>query len=95
VSENRFFGAARGLFAAGRHVLFSQFAPPPYRRAGRIPNMAVSSSPPVCCSLGDPVRKGGAPTVSGKPYIVAGGLVVPEEDVNSREGDALHHCICD
>ena len=65
--------------------------------ASRIdPKYGVSSSPRVV-ALGDPVPKGGETYRVGKPYIVAGRVYVPEEDVNYREegfaswyGDDFH-----
>jgi rare lipoprotein A len=60
------------------------------------PKYGVSSSPRVV-ALGDPVPKGGGTYRVGKPYIVAGRVYVPEEDVNYREeglaswyGDDFH-----
>jgi rare lipoprotein A len=65
--------------------------------AGRVdPKYGVSSSPRVV-ALGDPVPKGGGTYRVGKPYMVAGRMYVPEEDVNYREdglaswyGDDFH-----
>src|SRR5947209_14867597 len=65
--------------------------------AGRVdPRYGVSSSPRVV-ELGEPVPKGGGAYRVGKPYIVAGRIYVPEEDVNYREegtaswyGDDFH-----
>jgi rare lipoprotein A len=65
--------------------------------AGRVdPKYGVSSSPRVV-ELGEPVPKGGGTYRIGKPYIVAGRIYVPEEDVNYREegtaswyGDDFH-----
>jgi len=60
------------------------------------PKYGVSSSPRVV-ALGDPVPKGGGTYRVGKPYMVAGRVYVPEEDVNYREeglaswyGDDFH-----
>src|SRR6266566_9304453 len=60
------------------------------------PKYGVSSSPRVV-ELGEPVPKGGGTYRVGKPYIVAGRIYVPEEDVNYREegtaswyGDDFH-----
>ena len=47
------------------------------------PKYGVSSSPRVV-DLGDPVPKGGGTFRVGKPYVVAGRVYVPEEDVNYR-----------
>jgi rare lipoprotein A len=65
--------------------------------AGRVdPKYGVSSSPRVVAD-GEPVPKGGGTYRVGKPYVVAGRLYVPEEDVNYREeglaswyGDDFH-----
>jgi len=65
--------------------------------AGRVdPKYGVSSSPRVVAD-GDPVPKGGGTYRVGKPYMVAGRMYVPEEDVNYREeglaswyGDDFH-----
>ena len=60
------------------------------------PKYGVSSSPRVV-ALGDPVPKGGGTYRVGKPYVVAGRVYVPEENVNYREeglaswyGDDFH-----
>jgi rare lipoprotein A len=60
------------------------------------PKYGVSSSPRVV-ELGEPVPKGGGTYRVGKPYVVAGRVYVPEEDVNYREeglaswyGDDFH-----
>src|SRR6202049_1290213 len=60
------------------------------------PKYGVASSPRVV-ALGDPVPKGGGTYRVGKPYVVAGRMYVPEEDVNYREegmaswyGDDFH-----
>jgi rare lipoprotein A len=60
------------------------------------PQYGVSSSPRVV-ALGDPVPKGGGTYRVGKPYVVAGRVYVPEENVNYREeglaswyGDDFH-----
>src|SRR5207248_1296174 len=60
------------------------------------PKYGVSSSPRVV-EFGEPVPKGGGTYRVGKPYIVAGRIYVPEEDVNYREegtaswyGDDFH-----
>src|ERR1700751_1913149 len=49
------------------------------------PKYGVSSSPRMV-EFGEPVPKGGGTYRVGKPYIVAGRIYVPEEDVNYREG---------
>src|ERR1700719_4521735 len=48
------------------------------------PRYGVSSSPRVV-AFGEPVPKGGGTYRVGKPYVVAGRVYVPEEDVNYRE----------
>jgi rare lipoprotein A len=60
------------------------------------PKYGVSSSPRVV-AFGDPVPKGGGTYRVGKPYVVAGRVYVPEENVNYREeglaswyGDDFH-----
>jgi rare lipoprotein A len=60
------------------------------------PRYGVSSSPRVV-EMGDPVPKGGGTYRVGKPYMVAGQLYVPEENVNYRQeglaswyGDDFH-----
>jgi rare lipoprotein A len=60
------------------------------------PKYGVSSSPRVV-ELGDPVPKGGGTYRVGKPYMVAGQVYVPEENVNYRQeglaswyGDDFH-----
>jgi len=60
------------------------------------PKYGVSSSPRVV-EYGEPVPKGGGTYRVGKPYMVAGRMYVPQEDVNYREeglaswyGDDFH-----
>jgi peptidoglycan lytic transglycosylase len=60
------------------------------------PKYGVSSSPRVV-AFGDPVPKGGGTYRVGKPYVVAGRIYVPEENLNYREeglaswyGDDFH-----
>src|ERR1700733_7143496 len=60
------------------------------------PKYGVSSSARVV-EFGEPVPKGGGTYRVGKPYVVAGRVYVPEEDVNYREeglaswyGDDFH-----
>jgi rare lipoprotein A len=53
--------------------------------AGRVdPKYGVSSSPRVV-EYGEPVPKGGGTYRVGKPYMVAGRMYVPQEDVNYSE----------
>jgi rare lipoprotein A len=89
------FGAARGLAAVVTCLVLANCASSGI--ASRVdPKYGVSSSPRVV-ALGDPVPKGGGTYRVGKPYIVAGRVYVPEEDVNYREegmaswyGDDFH-----
>jgi rare lipoprotein A len=89
------FGAARGLAAVAACLVLANCASSGI--ASRVdPKYGVSSSPRVV-ALGDPVPKGGGTYRVGKPYIVAGRVYVPEEDVNYREeglaswyGDDFH-----
>lgn len=90
-----FFGAARGVAAAAACLALANCSSSGI--ASRIdPKYGVSSSPRVV-ALGDPVPKGGGTYRVGKPYVVAGRVYVPEEDVNYREeglaswyGDDFH-----
>ncbi len=89
------FGAARGLVAVAACLVLANCASSGI--ASRVdPKYGVSSSPRVV-ALGDTVPKGGGTYRVGKPYIVAGRVYVPEEDVNYREeglaswyGDDFH-----
>jgi peptidoglycan lytic transglycosylase len=64
---------------------------------GRVdPKYGVASSPRIL-AYGEPVPKGGGTYRVGKPYIVAGRVYVPEEDLDYREegvaswyGDDFH-----
>ncbi|MGZ5870537.1 MAG: septal ring lytic transglycosylase RlpA family protein [Bradyrhizobium sp.] len=88
-------GAARGAAAVAACLLLANCSSSGI--ANRVdPKYGVSSSPRVV-ALGDPVPKGGGTYRVGKPYIVAGRVYVPEEDVNYREeglaswyGDDFH-----
>ncbi|OIQ76369.1 RlpA-like protein precursor [mine drainage metagenome] len=90
-----FFGAARGVAAVAACLVLANCSSSGI--ASRIdPKYGVSSSPRVV-ALGDPVPKGGGTYRVGKPYVVAGRVYVPEEDVNYREeglaswyGDDFH-----
>jgi rare lipoprotein A len=90
-----FFGVARGVAAAAACLALANCSSSGI--ASRIdPKYGVSSSPRVV-ALGDPVPKGGGTYRVGKPYVVAGRVYVPEEDVNYREeglaswyGDDFH-----
>lgn len=89
------FGAARGIAAVAACLVLANCSSSGI--ASRIdPKYGVSSSPRVV-ALGDPVPKGGGTYRVGKPYVVAGRVYVPEEDVNYREegfaswyGDDFH-----
>ena len=93
--RDRVFGAARGVAAVASCLVLANCASSGL--ASRVdPRYGVSSSPRVV-ALGDPVPKGGGTYRVGKPYIVAGRVYVPEEDVNYREeglaswyGDDFH-----
>src|SRR5438132_6479172 len=90
------FRAARGAAAAAMCLALANCASSG-KFAGRVdPKYGVSSSPRVV-ALGDPVPKGGGTYRVGKPYVVAGRVYVPEEDVNYHEeglaswyGDDFH-----
>jgi rare lipoprotein A len=89
------FGAARGVAAVAACLVLANCASSGI--ASRVdPKYGVSSSPRVV-AFGEPVPKGGGTYRVGKPYIVAGRVYVPEEDVNYREeglaswyGDDFH-----
>ena len=93
--SDSFFGAAREVAAAVACLALANCSSSGI--ASRIdPKYGVSSSPRVV-ALGDPVPKGGGTYRVGKPYVVAGRVYVPEEDVNYREeglaswyGDDFH-----
>ena len=88
--------AARGVAAAVACLALANCASSG-KFANRVdPRYGVSSSPRVV-AFGEPVPKGGGTYRVGKPYIVAGRVYVPEEDVNYREeglaswyGDDFH-----
>jgi rare lipoprotein A len=88
-------GAARALFAAAICLVLANCSSSGI--ANRVdPKYGVSSSPRVV-AWGDPVPKGGGTYRVGKPYVVAGRVYVPEENVNYREeglaswyGDDFH-----
>jgi rare lipoprotein A len=89
------FGAARGVAAAAVCLVLANCSSSGI--ASRVdPKYGVSSSPRVV-AVGDPVPKGGGTYRVGKPYLVAGRIYVPEEDVNYRQeglaswyGDDFH-----
>jgi rare lipoprotein A len=88
------FGAARGVAAVAACLVLANCASGIASRVD--PKYGVSSSPRVV-ALGEPVPKGGGTYRVGKPYVVAGRVYVPEEDVNYREeglaswyGDDFH-----
>jgi rare lipoprotein A len=88
-------GAARGLAAAAVCLVLANCSSSGL--SSRVdPRYGVSSSPRVV-AVGDPVPKGGGAYRVGKPYVVAGRVYVPEEDVNYRQeglaswyGDDFH-----
>ena len=88
--------AALGAIVAGACLALANCASSD-KFASRVdPKYGVSSSPRVVAD-GEIVPKGGGTYRVGKPYVVAGRLYVPEEDVNYREvglaswyGDDFH-----
>ena len=92
----RLLVTARGAAVAAACVMLANCASS-NKFASRVdPKYGVSSSPRVV-EFGEPVPKGGGTYRVGKPYIVAGRVYVPEEDVNYREegmaswyGDDFH-----
>jgi len=88
--------AARSLAVLGACLALANCASSG-KFASRVdPKYGVSSSPRVV-AYGEPVPKGGGTYRVGKPYMVAGRMYVPEEDVNYREdglaswyGDDFH-----
>src|SRR5919204_4296769 len=88
--------AARGAAAVAMCLALANCASSNKFAARVDPKYGVSSSPRVV-AFGDPVPKGGGTYRVGKPYMVAGRMYVPEEDVNYREegqaswyGDDFH-----
>jgi rare lipoprotein A len=82
-SESAVAMAARGAVAAGLCLALANCASS-NKFASRVdPKYGVSSSPRVVAD-GEPVPKGGGTYRVGKPYVVAGRVYVPEEDVNYR-----------
>jgi len=75
--------AARGIAAAAICVALANCASSGKFGSRVDPKYGVSSSPRVV-AWGDPVPKGGGTYRVGKPYVVAGKMYVPEEDVNYR-----------
>jgi rare lipoprotein A len=88
-------GAARGIAAVAACLVLANCSSSSL--SSRIdPKYGVSSSPRVV-AMGDPVPKGGGTYRVGKPYMVAGRIYVPEEDVHYRQeglaswyGDDFH-----
>jgi rare lipoprotein A len=78
-----FLSAARAVAAAAVCVFLANCS-----SSGLIiqvdPKYGVASSPRVV-EFGEPVPKGGGTYRVGKPYMVAGRVYVPEEDVHYRE----------
>jgi peptidoglycan lytic transglycosylase len=85
----------RGIAAAALCLMLANCASSKF--ASRVdPKYGVSSSPRVV-EYGEPVPKGGGTYRVGKPYMVAGRMYVPQEDVDYREeglaswyGDDFH-----
>jgi rare lipoprotein A len=90
------FRVARGAAAVAACLLVANCASSS-KFASRVdPKYGVSSSARVV-EFGEPVPKGGGTYRVGKPYVVAGKVYVPEEDVNYRQdglaswyGDDFH-----
>src|SRR6266704_2542860 len=87
---------ARGAIAAGTCLVLANCASSGKFASQVDPKYGVSSSPQVV-AFRDPVPKGGGTYRVGKPYMVAGRVYVPEEDVNYRQeglaswyGDDFH-----
>ena len=78
-----FFGAARSVAALAACVLLANCSSSSLINQVD-PKYGVSSSPRVV-EFGEAVPKGGGTYRVGKPYMVAGRVYVPEEDVNYRE----------
>jgi peptidoglycan lytic transglycosylase len=77
------FGAARAVAAAAICVFLANCSSSSL--ISRVdPQYGVASSPRVV-EFGEPVPKGGGTYRVGKPYMVAGRVYVPEEDVHYRE----------
>lgn len=82
-SDSAVTAAARSCVAAGLCLALANCASS-NKFASRVdPRYGVSSSPRVVAD-GEPVPKGGGTYRVGKPYVVAGRVYVPEEDVNYR-----------
>src|SRR6202795_2080130 len=87
---------ARGVLAVAACLMLANCASSGKFASQVDPKYGVSSSPRVV-AFGEPVPKGGGTYRVGKPYVVAGRVYVPEEDVNYREeglaswyGDDFH-----
>jgi rare lipoprotein A len=88
--------AARGAAAVAACLFVANCASSGKFASQVDPKYGVSSSPRVV-EFGEPVPKGGGTYRVGKPYVVAGRIYVPEEDVNYRQeglaswyGDDFH-----
>jgi rare lipoprotein A len=88
--------AARGAAAVAACLFVANCASSGKFASQVDPKYGVSSSPRVV-EFGEPVPKGGGTYRVGKPYVVAGKIYVPEEDVNYRQeglaswyGDDFH-----
>src|SRR6201981_2421552 len=76
-------GAWRGAVAAALCLMLANCASSSKFGSRVDPKYGVSSSPRVV-EYGEPVPKGGGTYRGGKPYMVAGRMYVPQEDVNYR-----------
>jgi rare lipoprotein A len=90
------FRAARSAAAVAACLVLANCASSGNFASRVDPRYGVSTSPRVV-AFGEPVPKGGGTYRVGKPYVVAGRVYVPEEDVNYREeglaswyGDDFH-----
>src|ERR1700761_4538802 len=90
------FRAAKGAAAVAMCLALANCASSGKFSSRVDPKYGVSTSPRVV-EFGDPVPKGGGTYRIGKPYMVAGRVYVPEEDVNYRQeglaswyGDDFH-----
>jgi peptidoglycan lytic transglycosylase len=93
--SNQALSAARGLAVAATCLVLANCSSSGISNHVD-PKYGVSSSPRVV-AFGDPVPKGGGTYRVGKPYVVAGRVYVPEENVTYREeglaswyGDDFH-----
>ncbi|WP_407174381.1 septal ring lytic transglycosylase RlpA family protein [Bradyrhizobium sp. STM 3562] len=80
---DRVVGVARGAVAVTLCLVLANCASSNKFASRLDPKYGVSSSPRVV-EPGEPVPKGGGTYRVGKPYVVAGRIYVPQEDVNYR-----------